>query len=78
MSRCKPLLRAGIKEPSGKKLFQKNGFEFRERDARSPTEAWEMGLAKSVVGDWAKRRCCLVLSLAAAHVSGTSDTFITA
>jgi len=51
MSRCKPLLRADNKKPSGKKLFQKIGFKFRERDARSPTEAWEMGLVKSVVGD---------------------------
>ena len=30
------------------KLFQEDGFEFRERDVRSPTEAWEMGLAESV------------------------------
>jgi len=31
-----------------------------------------MGLAKSVIGDGARRRCCLFLSLAAAPAPGTS------
>jgi len=76
MSRCKPLLRVGKREPPGRKWILENWvFNFRERAARSPTEAWEMGLAESVILFQAERRYCSVEGQAGRVAAPTPGTY---